>query len=76
ERAIDGLGYQPRVVRAGTAATISGLEDRIAWIDEQLTFARPLGLSAAERRALYRQRVELLNALYQVRYADARRLAF
>lgn len=76
ERALDGLGYQRGVVRAGTAATISGLEDRIAWIDEQLTFAPQLGLSAAERRTLYRQRVELLNALYQVRYAEARRFAF
>jgi hypothetical protein len=76
ERVLDGLRAQPRVVRVGTAATIAGLEDRIAWIDDRLMFARPLGLSPVERQALYRQRVELLNALVQVRYADARRFSF
>ena len=58
------------------AATIDGLEDRIALIDEQLMFARALGLSTADRRVLYRQRVELMNALVQIRYAEARRFAF
>lgn len=76
ERALDGLSNGPRVVRAGTAATIAGLEDRIAWIDDRLTFARALGMSPAQTQALYRQRVELLNALVQVRYADTRRFTF
>jgi len=76
ERALDGIQYRPRVVRASTAATIDGLEDRIAWIDERLMFARVLGLSAANRQALYSQRVELMNALVQIRYAEARRFAF
>jgi hypothetical protein len=76
ERVLDGLRGQPRVVRVGTAATIAGLEDRIAWIDDRLMFAPTLGLGPVERHALYRQRVELLNALVQVRYADARRFAF
>ena len=76
ERALDGIQYRPRVVRASTAATIDGLEDRIAWIDEQLMFARALGLSAANRQALYSQRVELMNALVQIRYAEAQRFAF
>lgn len=76
ERALDGLRYEPRVVRAGTAATISGLEDRIGWIDERLTFARSLGLSPAETLALYRQRVELLRALHHVRYAEAQPFGF
>ena len=30
----------------------------------------------AEAAALYRQRVELMNALVQIRYAEARRFAF
>ncbi|NIW23701.1 MAG: hypothetical protein GWN29_03605 [Gammaproteobacteria bacterium] len=76
ERALDEIQYRPRVVRASTAATIDGLEDRIALIDEQLMFARALGLSTADRRVLYRQRVELMNALVQIRYAEARRFAF
>ncbi len=76
ERALDGIQYRPRIVRASTAATIDGLEDRIAWIDEQLMFARPLGLGAADRQILYGQRVELMNALVQIRYAEAQRFAF
>ena len=76
ERALDDIPYRPRVVRASTAATIDGLEDRIAWIDEQLMFARVLGLSAADRQALYGQRVELMNALVQIRYAEAQRFGF
>ena len=76
ERALDEIPYRPRVVRASTAATIDGLEDRIALIDEQLMFARALGLSTADRQVLYRQRVELMNALVQIRYAEARRFAF
>ena len=76
ERALDGIQYRPRVVRASTAATIDGLEDRIGWIDEQLMFARALGLSTADRQALYRQRVDLMNALVQIRYAEAQRFAF
>ena len=76
ERALDEIQYRPRVVRASTAATIDGLQDRIALIDEQLMFARALGLSTADRQVLYRQRVELMNALVQIRYAEARRFAF
>lgn len=76
ERVLDGIQYRPRVVRASTAATIDGLEDRIGWIDEQLMFARVLGLSAPDRQALYSQRVELMNALVQIRYAEAQRFAF
>ena len=76
ERALDEIQYRPRVVRASTAATIDGLEDRIAWIDEQLMFARALGLRTADRQILYRQRVELMNALVQIRYAEAQRFAF
>jgi hypothetical protein len=76
ERALDSLDGPPRVVRVGTAATIADLEDRIAWIDDRLTFARALGLSAEQTQSLYRQRVELLHALVQVRYADARRFTF
>lgn len=76
ERALDEIQIRPRVVRASTAATIDGLEDRIAWIDEQLMFARALGLSAADRQILYGQRVELMNALVQIRYAEAQRFVF
>lgn len=73
ERSLDRLGRSPRVVRAGTMATVAGLEDRIDAIDTRLTFARQLGLENAAVASLHRQRVELMNALLQVRYADRMR---
>jgi len=76
ERELDGITYQPQVVRASTATIIAGLEDQIGLIDERLMFARRLGLSPTQTRALWQQRVELMNALVQVRYADAQRFAF
>jgi hypothetical protein len=73
ERALDGLGRQSPVVRVGTAATVANLEGRIDAIDTRLTFARQLGLQDAAIETLHRQRVELMNALVQVRYADQMR---
>jgi hypothetical protein len=73
ERALDGLGREPRVVRAGTLATVASLEGRIDAIDTRLTFARQLGLENTAVASLHRQRVELMNALLQVRYADQMR---
>jgi hypothetical protein len=76
ERELDGITYRPQVVRVSTATIIAGLEDQIGLIDERLMFARSLGLSPAQTRALWQQRVELMNALVEVRYADLQRFAF
>jgi hypothetical protein len=76
ERALDQIAYQPRVVRAGTVTTIADLEERIALVDERLWFAPAMNGSPAQTQALLRQRNELLNALYQVRNAEAQRFGF
>jgi len=63
-----------RAMRAGTASTIVGLEDRIALIDVVLESS-----DAAEpeyREALMRDRVEIMNALVNVRYAQSRAFVF
>jgi hypothetical protein len=63
-----------RAMRAGTASTIVGLEDRIALIDAVLESS-----DAAEpeyREALMRDRVEIMNALVNVRYAQSRAFVF
>lgn len=73
ERALDGLGPRSPIVRVGTAATIADLERSIGAIDTRVMFARQLGLDGAELAALHRHRVELMNALWQVRYADQMR---
>lgn len=74
ERNLRALPAEPRVVRAGTAATIGELEDRIAAIDYVLTDSDD-SLTDEERRRYWRERVRLMDSLVQLRYAQARRSA-
>jgi len=60
---------QPKVERAGTAMTIADLEDRIALVDLRLHAADALGLTEAQRHALWKERVNLMQSLVQVEYA-------
>jgi hypothetical protein len=59
-----------RVMRGSTAFTISQLEDRLAFVDDRLSSItlEPNAPEHAER--LWRERVELMNSLVRVRYAD------
>lgn len=59
----------PQVERAGTAMTIAELEDRIALVDLRLHAADALGLTPAQRHALWKERVNLMQSLVQVEYA-------
>lgn len=72
ERNLRALPEGPRVMRAGTAATISDLEDRIALIDHTLNEPEA-ALGPAEAEALWRERVRLMGSLVQLRYAQAQR---
>lgn len=67
---------EPRVTRAGTALTVADLEDRIQWVDYRLNLSVEVGLDADQSQRLWRERVELLNSLVAVRYAEARTIAF
>jgi len=69
------LGGSRSVVRAGTAATIAQLEDRIAAIDFILS-QHAAGLSPVQVEAYWQQRVRLMNSLLNIRRAQARRVAF
>ncbi len=71
-RALPG---EPRVVRAGTQATILDLEDRIAAIDYQLSNPA-VALTAEEEEIFWRERVRLMKILVRLRYAQAQRTAF
>ena len=59
-----------RVMRGSTAFTVSQLEDRLAFVDDRLSriTLEPNAPEHAER--LWHERVELMNSLVQVRYAD------
>lgn len=67
ETALHALPAAPRVTRASTALTIAELQDSIFEIDAELS---QRGLEPAREQALWRQRVDLMDALMQVRYAE------
>ena len=71
ERALFTLPAQRPVMSASTAGTIASLEDRITLIDAGLTQATIVGAEFGEREELWRQRVDVMNALFQVRYAQS-----
>jgi hypothetical protein len=65
----------PRVMRAGAAATIANIEDRIAAIDYQLNDPESQ-LSPEDEEIFWRERVRLMKLLVGMRYAQAQRTAF
>jgi hypothetical protein len=76
ERVLARIPHERRMMTAHTAGTIVGLEDRIAYIDEQLALGTAYDMGFPEREALWGQRVELMKGLVYVRYAQAQRTGF
>jgi len=70
EQLLAGMPRRP-VMAGSTAATIAGLEDRIAFVDGQLAYAASFDVPQRQREALWTERVDLMNALVHVRYASA-----
>ena len=70
ERLLAEMPPPRRVVVGSTAGTIVGLEDRIAYVDAQLSYAAARDLGPTYRRALWDERVELMNTLVLVRIAQ------
>ena len=70
EQWLANLPRDPVVVRVGTRAAVSGLEDRIAQLDDILTAARIKGAHPGRLHALQEERARLLKSLVQVRYAE------
>lgn len=75
ERDLRAIPEQPRLIRAGTAATMAQLEDRIALIDFWLNHPGA-NLSNDQKMFYWQERVRLMNALLQLRYAQAQKAAF
>lgn len=73
EELLSAFGDAPAVERAGTAVPIDTLEAQVQWIDLQLSTGDGLEAGVAER--LWRERVDLMNTLVQLRYVDAQRIA-
>jgi hypothetical protein len=66
---------EPRVRQAGTVATISEIEDRIAAIDYQLNDPS-IRMTDEEKEIFWRERVRLMKLLVGLRYAQAQRTGF
>ena len=61
----------PRPLMVGSAVgTVVGLEDRIALVDAQLSYAAARDFAPPYREALWGERVELMHALVYVRFAQ------
>jgi hypothetical protein len=76
EQLLQKLPERPRIERVSTAATIETIEQRIQWLDFQLSNAPEADLSDEQSRQLWRERVELMDSLVKVRYAEAGALWF
>jgi hypothetical protein len=70
ERWLESLPSEPAVVRVGTHAAVTGLEDRIAQLDDLLSVERLDEARPGRLLALQHERTRLLGALVQVRYAE------
>jgi len=76
EEILQKLPERPRIERVSTAATIDTIEQRIQWLDFQLSGAPDADLNEEQSRRLWRERVELMDSLVKVRYAEAGSLWF
>ncbi|MEM6513949.1 MAG: hypothetical protein AAF660_13130 [Pseudomonadota bacterium] len=74
EASLRAIPAGPRVQKAGTAAAISELEDRIASIDYELNTPDST-LTDDELEIYWRERVRLMRSLVGLRYAQAQRTA-
>ena len=70
EGLLQKLPDRPRIERVSTAAMIDTIEERIQWLDFQLSDAPDSGLNEEQTRRLWRERVELMDSLVKVRYAE------
>ncbi len=61
----------PSIVNAGSAATVAALEDRIALVDYAINSTAVRPQAGAQLTQLWQQRVDLMQSLVAVRYAQA-----
>ena len=70
EALLQQLPERPRIERVSTAAMIDTIEERIQWLDFQLSDAPDSGLNERQTQRLWSERVELMDSLVKVRYAE------
>jgi hypothetical protein len=75
EQALAAMPSRPTVERADTSIPIDAMEARVQWLDHRLSIADAEGAPAEDAEQLWRQRVEVMSSLVQLRYVEAQRVA-
>jgi hypothetical protein len=73
EAALQELPQRPAVEHVATSSAIDALQARIQLLDAQLAAMPAGGMNPEQSYALWNDRVQLLNSLVGVRYAEATR---
>jgi hypothetical protein len=68
---LERMTAEPALVKVGTRAPVTALEDRIAWVDDQLSADSLDAARSSRLAALRRERSRLVDSLIQVRYAES-----
>lgn len=76
DEVLNYLPVRPQVERVSFAATVDSLEERIQMVDLQLAYGSDAGLDRAQAHRLWSERVELMDSLVKVRYAESAPMAF
>lgn len=76
EAFLQRLPRRPHVERASTSLTIDSLQDSIQWVDYQLLLADDVGITNRQAAQLWQDRVQLMDSLLKVRYAEAQRAEY
>lgn len=71
EQTLGAMPRRPSVKRASTSDTIMGLQQSIAMVDYQINYSGN-SITQQQSQRLWQQRVDLMNSLVNVRYAETR----
>jgi hypothetical protein len=72
EAVLAEMPTRPAVERAATSVPIESLEARVQWLDHEILVADAQA-RAPDAEQLWRDRVEVMNSLVQLRYVEAQR---
>jgi hypothetical protein len=75
EQLLAAMPDRPAVVRADSALPIDSLEAQVQWLDHQLSVGEGDAGNPEQAAQLWRERVEVMNSLVLLRYAEAQRVA-
>jgi hypothetical protein len=75
EAMLAALPGRPVVARAATTVPIESLEAEVQWLDHRLSLADASG-QTRETEQLWRDRVEVMSSLVQLRYVEAQQVNF